>query len=72
MSEMVGQGSEFTDQEISTSLKQDMADINSRIDLLWGALSDQHEINMLQFRTNKTLEHNILILVPKRQDEVTH
>ena len=72
MTEMIRQGSEHTDQEILTGLKQDMADINTRIDMLWGVLSDQHDINALQFRTNKTLEHNILIFVPRREDEVTH
>ena len=70
MRELVGQGSEYTDQEILTSLKQDIADIDSRIDMLWGVLSDQHEINTLQFRTNKTLEHNILVIAPR--DEVAH
>ena len=69
---MIKQGSDYTDQEILTSLKQDMADINTRIDMLWGVLSDQHDINALQFRTNKTLEHNILVLAPRRQDEVAH
>ena len=72
MSKLVGQGSESTDQEILDSLKQDKADTNAKIDMLWGVLSDQHDINMLQFKTNKTLEHNILILVPKREDEVAH
>ena len=72
MSEMIKQGSEYTDQEILTSLKQDMDDINTRIDMLWGVLSDQHDINALQFRANKTLEHNILVLAPRRQDEVAH
>ncbi len=69
---MISLGSEHTDQEILTSLKQDMADINTRIDMLWGVLSDQHEINMMQFNANKTLEHNILSLVPRRQDEAVH
>ena len=62
---MTKQGSEHTDQEILESLKQDIADINARIDMLWGVLSDQHEINMLQRTIN-------LILTPKREDEVMH
>ena len=72
MSEMIRQGSEHTDQEILNNLKQDLATINTRIDMLWNVLDDQHEINMMQFTINKTLEHNILILVPKQQDEVMH
>ena len=72
MSELVGQGSKYTDEEILIGLQQDIADINARIDMLWSVLGDQHDINMLQFKTNKTLEHNILILAPKRQDEVAH
>ena len=72
MSEMVRQGSKYTDQEILTSLKQDLAAINTRIDMLWNVLNDQHEINEMQFTINKTLEHNILILVPKLQDEAVH
>ncbi len=72
MSKTVKQGSEHTDQEILTGLKQDMADINARMDMLWGALWEQHEINEVQFTINKTLEHNILILVPKLQDEAVH
>jgi len=64
--------SEKTDQEIVNSLKQDLATISARIDMVWDVLSDQHEINMMQFKANKTLEHNILILVPKLQDEAIH
>jgi len=72
MSEMIRQGSEHTDQEILNNLKQDLATINTRIDMLWNVLDDQHEINMMQFKANKTLEHNILILMPKLQDEAVH
>ena len=72
MSEMTKQGSEHTDQEILNNLKQDLATINTRIDMLWNVLSDQHEINEMQFTINKTLEHNILFLVPKLQDEAVH
>ncbi len=72
MSEVVRLGSEYTDQEILTSLKQDLAAINARINMLWNVLSDQHEINEMQFTINETLEHNILSLVPKLQDEDVH
>ncbi len=72
MSEVVRQGSEHTDKEILDSIKQDLATINTRIDMLWNVLSDQHEINEMQFTINKTLEHNILILVPKLQNEAVH
>ena len=72
MSKTVKQGSEHTDQEILNSLKQELAAINARVDMLWNVLSDQHEINEMQFTINKTLEHNILILVPKLQDEAVH
>ena len=69
---MKKQGSKYTDKEILDSIKQDIAAINARIDMLWNVLSDQHEINEMQFRNFKTLEHNILILVPKLQDEAVH
>ncbi len=72
MSEVVRLGSEYTDQEILTSLKQDLTAINARIDMLWNVLSNQHEINEMQFKNYKTLERNILILVPRLQDEAVH
>ncbi len=69
---MIKQGSEHTDKEILDSIKQDIAAIDARVDMVWGVLDDQHEINETQFTSIKTLEHNILILVPKLQDEAVH
>ncbi len=70
MSEMIRQGSEYTDREILTSLKQDIADINAKIDLLIDSNWKQREINMVQGKINAVVEHHALILAPR--DEVAH
>lgn len=49
-------------EKLVVDIKIERDQFSDRIDKIWGVLSDQHEINQMQFAASKILEHNLIEL----------